>query len=550
MHPREPPLQRLIDRQSLILARPANMCPTGNSILVTAVMLLGCITAAANVVAAAAPLLYVAGGTNDRQPDGEVTVEAFNGTGWVAVAPMKTPRNVGSAAVYAMAGKLFLFAIGQRMQEPAGEVVRFDGTEWTTAPSMGATRSHLQVYSVASKQYLYAIGGNLDTVEKFNGTAWETSGPMRHVPGGGTAVYTIQGTEYLCELGGPDATQSATSSLYLFNGTRWSLSPAHMSVNRSTHGVVVYSIQGKDRLMAVGGYDARHYAPGEVYVPLSSVEAFDGERWGALAPLQIARYDVAISVYAVAGRDHVFVIGGKGANNIALASVESFDGKKWRFVSPMAQARIAPLAAVFTSGQCVDGKFGANCTQSCSCDRVGSTSVACDATTGRCTCRPTFTGRACGLCSPGWYGSNCDQACNCSVTGTIDGSSTCTQATGNCSCSGHFAGRRCDGCEDGWWGQGTCTKECDCNGNAAVCDAVNGTCSCAHNGCKPASQPNNLIVIVAASAASGSAVLLAGLMLFVARRRGRCGGERRVGVAITPYDDQHQEALLDQEMDL
>ncbi|CAC5415249.1 unnamed protein product [Mytilus coruscus] len=73
-------------------------------------------------------------------------------------------------------------------------------------------------------------------------------------------------------------------------------------------------------------------------------------------------------------------------------------------------------------------------------------------------------------CSLGYYGKECKSKCICSSFQECD-------IIFGCVCQGGFTGNKCDiECPSGHFGV-NCTEQCDCPYNA-VCNPIDGTCSC------------------------------------------------------------------------
>ncbi|XP_067414925.1 LOW QUALITY PROTEIN: laminin subunit beta-3 [Emydura macquarii macquarii] len=93
--------------------------------------------------------------------------------------------------------------------------------------------------------------------------------------------------------------------------------------------------------------------------------------------------------------------------------------------------------------------------QPCSCDPRNSLSPQCNQFTGQCQCREGFAGRTCSaaqlrVCPDGSYGdvrTGCRE-CDCNFQGTeVMG---CDKATGRCLCRPGFTGPRCSQCQRGY----------------------------------------------------------------------------------------------------
>eukprot|EP00118_Oscarella_pearsei_P028991 m.3415 g.3415 ORF g.3415 m.3415 type:complete len:2425 (+) comp9369_c0_seq1:116-7390(+) len=113
-------------------------------------------------------------------------------------------------------------------------------------------------------------------------------------------------------------------------------------------------------------------------------------------------------------------------------------------------------------------KWGAGCSQTCTCKNSGS----CDQTTGACECKPGYIGSDCGqTCSAGKFGVGCQYSCTC-----IQGNSQCDPVDGTCSCQPGWRGHDCDlPCTTGTYGQ-DCALICTCSNGR--CDPASGQCQC------------------------------------------------------------------------
>uniref|UniRef100_A0AAQ6AFP7 Laminin subunit alpha 5 n=1 Tax=Amphiprion ocellaris TaxID=80972 RepID=A0AAQ6AFP7_AMPOC len=92
---------------------------------------------------------------------------------------------------------------------------------------------------------------------------------------------------------------------------------------------------------------------------------------------------------------------------------------------------------------------------------VGSLPEGCDAS-GRCLCKPEFQGPRCEQCRSGFHSYPDCQACQCSPEGSRY--SSCDQVTGQCGCLPGVVGLRCDSCAHGSYGFP------NCQGKGPACD--------------------------------------------------------------------------------
>ncbi|CAL1545513.1 unnamed protein product [Lymnaea stagnalis] len=120
---------------------------------------------------------------------------------------------------------------------------------------------------------------------------------------------------------------------------------------------------------------------------------------------------------------------------------------------------------------CLQGLYGANCSEQCTCDMMST--KHCDKINGTC------------FCETGWMGDNCDQDIDeCANNSSMcQANSSCKNTNGSflCVCdegfSLKFEGIKiCEECDEGFYGQ-SCAARCNC-GQHQMCNKVNGSCSC------------------------------------------------------------------------
>uniref|UniRef100_A0A671KQZ1 Laminin subunit alpha-5 n=1 Tax=Sinocyclocheilus anshuiensis TaxID=1608454 RepID=A0A671KQZ1_9TELE len=114
----------------------------------------------------------------------------------------------------------------------------------------------------------------------------------------------------------------------------------------------------------------------------------------------------------------------------------------------------------------------------CECSAAGTEGNSCrpDPRTNTCVCKPEFTGEHCDTCTPGHFGLNC-QRCQCLGQGCLDGS--CDAVTGQCVCRSGFQGYSCEQCAPGYFNYPLC-QYCGCSDVGSmpeICDAA-GQCLC------------------------------------------------------------------------
>uniref|UniRef100_A0A671KLI3 Laminin subunit alpha-5-like n=1 Tax=Sinocyclocheilus anshuiensis TaxID=1608454 RepID=A0A671KLI3_9TELE len=114
----------------------------------------------------------------------------------------------------------------------------------------------------------------------------------------------------------------------------------------------------------------------------------------------------------------------------------------------------------------------------CECSAAGTEGNSCrpDPHTNTCVCKPEFTGEHCDTCAPGHFGLNC-QRCQCSGQGCLDGS--CDALTGQCVCRSGFQGYSCEQCAPGYFNYPLC-QYCGCSVVGSMPEICNtaGQCLC------------------------------------------------------------------------
>lgn len=110
--------------------------------------------------------------------------------------------------------------------------------------------------------------------------------------------------------------------------------------------------------------------------------------------------------------------------------------------------------------------------------------LVCNNSTGRCLCKPEFTGPTCDECSPGYYkrGEEC-VACECDQSGSVSASCDVKSGQPQCRCFPNRTGPKCDRCNFGYFKYPECIG-CSCNPIGSVtnnCDQRTGDCVCKAN---------------------------------------------------------------------
>ncbi|CAF1272511.1 unnamed protein product [Adineta steineri] len=120
--------------------------------------------------------------------------------------------------------------------------------------------------------------------------------------------------------------------------------------------------------------------------------------------------------------------------------------------------------------------------QSCKCNLKVSTGT-CAEGTGKCECKPQFTGLECDECAVGYFdfAAGC-KPCLCSINGTAD--HKCLPDSGRCVCKMNFDGDYCDRCAPGYYNFKAGCLPCECEragSDGNICDTETGQCPCRLN---------------------------------------------------------------------
>ncbi|XP_018593227.2 laminin subunit alpha-5 isoform X1 [Scleropages formosus] len=133
----------------------------------------------------------------------------------------------------------------------------------------------------------------------------------------------------------------------------------------------------------------------------------------------------------------------------------------------------------------------------CACESE-FTDGTCEDLTGRCYCKPSYTGEKCDACAEGYAhfplcypahthpDSNGEALpageiinCECNAAGTEGNSCRPDPRSRTCVCKPGFVGAHCDSCAPGFFGLNC--QECQCHGPGCLdgtCDTVTGQCHC------------------------------------------------------------------------
>lgn len=117
----------------------------------------------------------------------------------------------------------------------------------------------------------------------------------------------------------------------------------------------------------------------------------------------------------------------------------------------------------------------------CDCHINGTEELICEVNGAQCPCKDNYIGRKCDMCRTGFYSFPDCHSCACNRAGSRGGS--CDVETGQCQCQPGFTGRDCSECAMGYHGFPQCSLcECEVNGcTEDICDNQTGQCLCKPN---------------------------------------------------------------------
>lgn len=133
--------------------------------------------------------------------------------------------------------------------------------------------------------------------------------------------------------------------------------------------------------------------------------------------------------------------------------------------------------------ECAPGHYGYPACKPCECELIGSLSNTCDVDSGQCECKPGYSGQHCNECKHGFYNTETDDypkciPCKCDIHGTVE--EVCNKQSGKCLCKEGFGGPRCDQCLPGFSQNFPDCTPCNCSAAGSKhtsCDH-NGKCHC------------------------------------------------------------------------
>jgi hypothetical protein len=192
--------------------------------------------------------IYVVGGSDNGVTR---TVTTYT-SAWEPAPSMGTPRSAACAG--SLHGSLVVAGGRSSNNAPVASVEVFNGRVWQPTVAMGTARTDLAC--VVFEDAMYAIGGLtssglspstvLQTVERFDGRTWALVANMS-APRAQHAAAVYNGCIYAA---GGFTGSGFVSSVDVFDGTRWTLSPKLMRQPRAFFGLavldgVLYAAGGK-----------------------------------------------------------------------------------------------------------------------------------------------------------------------------------------------------------------------------------------------------------------------------------------------------------------
>ena len=229
-------------------------------------------------------------------------VEEYNGSGFSAGGALPTATRSGGSAGTQTAS----FYAGGYTGTDVSSAYTYDGSSWTSIPSLGTARRSLNPAAAGTTTASIVCGGYggspegaMDQVEEYNGSSWSEQNDLPAARANVAACGTQ--TALIIANGGP----SAVNLSFLYDGTNWTAAPNTNATLTGRHGAGTQT----DAIVAGGR------------PPSSNVtENYDGTSWTTnSATLGTARYEGAP---ATSGTSSEWMIAGGYSTAISTATEE------------------------------------------------------------------------------------------------------------------------------------------------------------------------------------------------------------------------------------
>jgi len=334
--------------------------------------------------------LHIAGnvGPSDTRT---ALVEEYNGSGFSAGGALPTAtRSGGSAGTQTAA-----FYAGGYATADVSSAYTYDGSSWTSIPSLGTARRSLNPAGAGTTTASIVCGGYASAspegaraiVEEYNGSSWSeqndlpaaranvaacgTQTALIIANGGPSAVnlsFLYDGTNWTAApntnatltgrmgagtqtaaivVGGRPPTSNVTEN---YDGTSWTTNPATLATARY-EGAPATSGTSSEWMIS-GGYSTAVSAATEEFT--TSTNTITAAAWASGGSLGTARRQVGGF-----GHTTTTAVCVCGQNPPALSNVEEYDGSSWSEVNNAPIARVKPFACgVLTAGLIGGGESG------------------------------------------------------------------------------------------------------------------------------------------------------------------------------------------------
>ena len=306
---------------------------------------------------------------------GDTTTEQWNGSSWTEIVDLNTTRCCGMASG---TSTVCIFAGGPGTPRSA-VVESFDGTSWTTGPSMSTGRNNAATgrtaaTSTATLVAAGSIGGSPDsttvteeygddapyiaaTVVKEGQMWYNSAADALKVYGTGGGISTAawasggnlnDGRSSLTGIGiqtatvavsGQDTATTVIASVEEYNGTAWT---------EVTDIPVALKYPGAGGILTAGWVaGGLSTAPGSAFS--AETYEYDGTNWTDSGNINTTRY----TAYGGGPQTAAFIAGGNNTSFAAVDDTELYDGSSWTEVADLNTAR----ANAFGNGTQTDGIY-------------------------------------------------------------------------------------------------------------------------------------------------------------------------------------------------
>ena len=258
------------------------------------------------------------------------TTSEYDGSSWTAGGTLNTARQSGGAAGTLTAGLLMAGEPGGGPPYPS-QTEEYNGTAWSNAnPAPVASRSIVASAGIQTAASIFGgyTGSGTTSHELYDGTNW-TTGPSMNTARwslGGSGVQTLS-----IGFGGANPGGSYKANVESYNGTSWTEGPDLSTARRGLEGGIVGTAKST---IAIGGDNGSHIGTSEEFT--SSTNVITAAVFSSGGNANTARRQLG---YTGAGTQNAFMVYGGFAPGGMLNASEEYGGATWTATPNLNTAR-------------------------------------------------------------------------------------------------------------------------------------------------------------------------------------------------------------------